>query len=70
MNDGLECNSDSRNCPEFTLMIRGVIKAVQGSGRFRLQNEEEINSQGKFHDGERYLKEGGAEMRLPGYAEA
>lgn len=57
MNDRLECNSDSRNCPEFTLMVCGVIKALAGGGRLGLQNEEETNSQGKFNNGERHLKE-------------
>lgn len=57
MNDRLECNSDSRSCPEFTLMVCGVIKALPGGGRLGLQNGEETNSQGKFHNGERHLKE-------------
>lgn len=56
-NHSLECNSDSRNCPEFTLMVCGVIKALSGGGRLGLQNEEETNSQGKFHNGEWHLKE-------------
>lgn len=38
-------------------MVCGVIKALPGGGRLRLQNEEEINSQGKFHYGERHIKE-------------
>lgn len=28
MNDRLECNSDSRNCPEFTLMIMWCNKGI------------------------------------------
>lgn len=58
MNDRLECNSNSRNCPECISMVCGVIKALPGGGRLGLQNEEEINSQGKFHYGERHLMEG------------
>lgn len=57
MNNRLECNSDSRNCPEFTLVVCGVIKALPGGGRVTLQNEEETNSQVKFHNGERPLKD-------------
>lgn len=57
MNDRLECSSDCRNIPEFTLMVCSVTKALSGSGRLGLQNEEETESQGKFHNGERHLKE-------------
>lgn len=38
-------------------MVCGVIKTLPGGGRLTLQNEEEINSQGKFHYGERHIKE-------------
>jgi len=57
MNDRLECSSDSRNCPEFTWMVCGVIRAWPECGRLRLQNEEATNSQGKFHNWQRHLKE-------------
>lgn len=48
VNDGLECNSDSKNCSEFILMECHIIKHYQEIEELDYKTREETNSRESF----------------------